>query len=252
MQRIAVVSDIHGNIAALEKVAADIEDRGISRVFNLGDHISGPLFPKDTLEFLKKQDWLHLSGNHDRQLVQQKPEDHGLSDQYAFRQLSEVDLAWLRGLPASLAVESQILLFHGTPKSDLTYLLETVEHGRVRLATQDEIAQRLGGEKAAVMLCGHTHQPRVVQTPGGSLIVNPGSVGLPAYDDGKPEYHVSETGSPHARYAILEHVNGAWQVELVFVSYDFEQAARQADKNDRPEWAYALRTGFMPRSEVGR
>jgi len=57
MKKIAVLSDIHGNIAALEEVAADIETRQVDRVFNLGDHISVPLYPKETLQFLMKQDW---------------------------------------------------------------------------------------------------------------------------------------------------------------------------------------------------
>jgi predicted phosphodiesterase len=83
MQKIAILSDIHGNILALEKVVADIETRQVDRVFNLGDHISGPLFPKETLQFLMKQDWVHILGNHDRQLMNQDPQ-HGLSDKYAF------------------------------------------------------------------------------------------------------------------------------------------------------------------------
>ena len=78
------------------------------------------------------------------------------------------------------------------------------KRGRTRLAAPTEIEARLGGTRSPVMLCGHTHIPRVVQLPAGALVVNPGSVGLPAYDDVFPEYHVVETGSPHARYALLE------------------------------------------------
>jgi predicted phosphodiesterase len=92
MQKIALVSDIHGNIAALEKVVADIETRHVDRVFNLGDHVSGPLYPKETLEFLMKQDWVHIAGNHDRQLVQQNPAQYGASDRYAFGLLSKSEL----------------------------------------------------------------------------------------------------------------------------------------------------------------
>jgi predicted phosphodiesterase len=246
MQKIAIVSDIHGNILALEKVAADIETREVDGVFNLGDHISGPLYPKETLDFLMKQDWVHILGNHDRQLIYQHPREHGPSDQYAFSFLSEADLDWFRALPAYSSVENQFFLFHGAPSSDSTYLLETVEHGRARLATQAEIAQRLDGAMAQIMLCGHTHIPRVVGMAHDILMVNPGSVGLPAYDDETPEYHVVETGSPHARYAILEYKNSNWQAEMISVGYDAQQAAQQARKNGRPDWEYALRTGFMP------
>ena len=251
MQKIAIVSDIHGNILALEKVVADIEARQVDCVFNLGDHISGPLYPKETLDFLRKQDWVQLLGNHDRQLISQNPEQHGLSDRYAFSFLNDADLDWLRSLPASTRVTNQFFLFHGTPSRDTRYLLETVAHGRARLATQAEIAQRLDGAMAQIMLCGHTHIPRVVEMAHDILVVNPGSVGLPAYDDVTPAYHVMETGSPHARYAILAYKNGSWQVELISVGYDAQQAAQQARKNGRPDWEYALLTGFMPQKKAG-
>ena len=251
MQKIAIVSDIHGNISALEKVAADFKTRQVDCVFNLGDHISGPLYPKETLDFLRKQDWVQLLGNHDRQLISQNPEQHGLSDRYAFSFLNDADLDWLRTLPASIMVEKQFFLFHGTPSSDTTYLLETVEHGRARLATQAEIAQRVDGAMAQIMLCGHTHIPRVVEIAPNILVVNPGSVGLPAYDDVTPEQHVMETGSPHARYAILAYKNGNWQAELITVGYDHQHAAQQARKNGRPDWEYALLTGFMPDQRAG-
>lgn len=244
MQKLAVISDIHGNIPALEKVAADIESRQVDYVFNLGDHISGPLFPKETLEFLMKQNWVHIAGNHDRQLINQKPEQHGPSDKYAFGFLNDSDLDWFKSLPTTITKEP-FLLFHGTPTSDSTYLLETVEHGKARLATQTEINQRLAGTTSPIMLCGHPHVQRVVEISHTALIINPGSVGLPAYDDYTSEYHVVENGSPHARYAILEFKNGNWQVELITVAYDHEQAAKQAGKNGRPDWEHALRTGFM-------
>jgi predicted phosphodiesterase len=246
MQKIAIVSDIHGNILALEKVVADIETRHIDCVFNLGDHISGPLYPKETLQFLMKQDWVHVLGNHDRQLIDQQPRQQGLSDKYAFSFLSGSDLDWLGTLPASTTVEDRFLLVHGTPSCDTRYLLETVEHGKARLATQGEITQRLNGAASPILLCGHSHIPRVVELPQNILVVNPGSVGLPAYDDEIPEYHVMETGSPHARYAILEYKNGNWEAEMITVSYDHQHSAQQARKNGRLDWEYALQTGFMP------
>jgi putative phosphoesterase len=245
MQKIAVLSDIHGNIAALEKVVEDLRTRQVERVFNLGDHASGPLWPKETVRFLMEQDWLQIKGNHERQLTTQNPADHSPSDAYAFRQLNEVELDWLRNLPAGLKIGDEFLLVHGSPSSDTTYLLETIEHGRGHLASLDEIQKRLGEATAPVILCGHTHQPRVVKLPGSGLIVNPGSVGLPAYSDNQPERHVMESGSPHARYAILEFKQGVWVPEIIAVPYDHHKAVDQAHKNNRPDWEIALRTGFM-------
>lgn len=251
MQKIAIISDIHGNIAALEKIADDIKNRQVDCVFNLGDHVSGPLWPKETIQYLMKQDWIQIRGNHDRQLVDQNPKCHGLSDSYAFQMLNNNELDWLRALPANVEIQNEFLLIHGTPTSDSTYLLETVEHGRARLATPEDITERLGKTKARIILCGHTHIPRVIEAPEDILLINPGSVGLPAYSDDFPEYHVMETGSPHARYAILEHVNGHWLTETIAVSYDYRKASEQARKNNRPDWEVGIQTGFMQQRKPG-
>ncbi len=245
MQKVAILSDIHGNLAALEAVVADLQQRQVEAVFNLGDHASGPLWPKETIQFLMKQNWIQIKGNHERQLLNQNPAKQGASDRYAFQALNQVELDWLARLPTGVKVQHDFLLVHGTPLSDSTYFLETVECGHVRLATRAEITDRLGEARSRIIVCGHTHVPRVVETPDNILIVNPGSVGLPAYSDDQPEPHVVETGSPHARYAVLEQVNGHWRAELIALSYDHEKAAEQAHKNDRPEWAMALRTGFV-------
>ena len=249
MRKIAVISDIHGNLPALEAVIADIKSRQIDRIFNLGDHISGPLYPKETIQYLTKQDWVHIRGNHDRQLIEQSPRHHGASDKYAFSFLGHTDLEWLKALPANLPIENEFFLFHGTPHSDTTYLLETVAQGKVRLATSTEMDQRLKGVTSRIMLCGHTHIPRIIEIHPKILIINPGSVGLPAYEDITPEYHMMETGSNHARYAVIEHINGNWQEELLDIPYDHQKAADRARKNGRPDWEFAIRTGSMPHKE---
>ncbi|MGA9407225.1 MAG: metallophosphoesterase family protein [Bacteroidota bacterium] len=244
MKTIAVISDIHGNILALEEVVADMKRRHVDAVFNLGDHLSGPLWPKETIQFLMRQEWIQISGNHDRQLVKQYPATHGLSDGYAFKAINDIEKEWLRALPATFRADERIFLFHGTPSSDSEYLLETVERGRARLASQREIKLRLGNAKSPVMLCGHTHIQRVVRCGENTVIVNPGSVGLPAYKDALPEPHVMESGSPHARYALL-HFENKCIVELIAVPYDFQKAAAQARKNDRPDWAIGLQLGYI-------
>ncbi len=244
MKTIAAISDIHGNILALEAVVRDIARRRVDTVVNLGDHLSGPLWPKETIQFLMQQNWTQISGNHDRQLVARDPLTHGLSDGYAFNVLNDSEKEWLRQLPANVRVDENVFLFHGTPTSDSDYLLETIEHGRAVLAARSEIAKKLGNTRTPLMLCGHTHIQRLVDAGENILIVNPGSVGLPAYQDELPEPHVIESGSPHARYAVL-HYDHAWAVELISVPYNFEEAANQARKNKHPDWAIALQTGYM-------
>ena len=245
MNKIAIISDIHGNLIALEQVVADIKRRDVDLVVNLGDHISGPLWPKETLEYLKDQDWIQIRGNHERQLLTQASEKLSASDQYARQALETDDLKWLRSLPARTEIDTDIVLCHGSPSDDKQYLLETIANGHARLASPDEIEVRIGNESASIILCGHTHIPRVVAISDNQLVVNPGSVGLPAYDDVEPEPHVMETGSPHARYAILERYAGEWIVDLVSVTYNHNRAAKKASDNGREDWAIGLQTGFL-------
>jgi putative phosphoesterase len=247
MIRIAVLSDIHGNIAALDKVVTDLKQRQVDTVVNLGDHLSGPLWPKETVEFLMDQEWVHLSGNMDEALVNQAPELHSLSDAYAYKFLNDQEKEWLRALATCVELKPGVLAFHGTPANKSEYLLETVQNGGARRATLTEIEHRLGNTKARVMLCGHSHKQRIVELSRHCLIVNPGSVGLPAYQDELPQPHVMESGSAHARYAVVDLTEKECAVQLLAIPYDSQKAARQARKQNRPEWAIALETGFMTR-----
>lgn len=260
--KLAVISDIHGNLLALQAVLADIARQGVDQTVNLGDILSGPLQVVETADLLMAQDFPTVSGNHERQLLAllgQPPDrlDTRTSDAYAASQVSPVHTDWLASLPASMALNSDIWLCHGTPGSDLQYWLETVVPGfdqgqgpGVRAASASEVAERLGRTVThPVVLCGHTHVPRVAQCQGPHgpvLIVNPGSVGLQAYGDAHPWPHVVENGAPHARYALLQSGDAGWQVSLRAVPYDHMAQSRVAARQHRPDWAHALATGFMP------
>ncbi|MET0374450.1 MAG: metallophosphoesterase family protein [Rhizorhabdus sp.] len=244
--RIAAISDIHGNLAALDAVLADVARRGVDLIVNLGDILSGPLQPAETADRLIALDLPTIRGNHERQLLTLPPDSMGASDGYAAQQLSAEHRAWLAGLPADMRIAPDVLLCHGTPSSDLDYYLDHIDEGGSRAATAEEIEARSGGEAAGLILCGHTHIPRIHRRAGGGLIVNPGSVGLPAYDDDRPFPHVMEAGSPHARYAIAaQGADGRWSAKLIAVDYDWESAARLAGNRGRQDWAVALRTGRM-------
>jgi predicted phosphodiesterase len=242
--RIAAISDVHGNLAALDAVLADAAERSVDLVVNLGDLLSGALQPGATADRLMALDLPTVRGNHERQVLTTPVEHMGASDRLAHDQVSEEHRVWLAALPLALQVADGVLAFHGSPTDDLTYLLDTVEKAGARPATEAEVLARLG-EAASwpLLLCGHTHLPRVVHLPTGALVVNPGSVGYPAYADDVPFPHVMEAGSPHARYAIVDDVTGSWQVDPRAVAYDWETAARTAEANGRPEVARALRTG---------
>jgi len=254
--RWAVVSDIHGNLPALEAVLAEIALERVDGIVNLGDIVSGPLWPAETAARLRVLAWPTIRGNHERQLLTQPCDRMSPSDAFAAVHLTDADRAWLAALPATLDLGGGVWCCHGTPASDLQYFLETVtpdlgQHGSpgVRAARADEVATRLGTITAPLVLCGHTHMPRVARS-GHTLLVNPGSVGLPAFDDDHPYLHLMETGTPHARWALVERGASGWQAQLRATPYDWADAAARADANGRGDWADALRSGRVGRKEA--
>lgn len=221
----------------------------------LVDALSGPLWPAETADRLMVLGWPAIAGNHERQVLTLPRERMGASDAHAAQRLGELHRGWLRELPATRWLTPEVFCCHGTPASDLVYFLETVTpdlgqhgHGGIRPADVQELAERLGDLRAPVVLCGHSHVPRVVAVEG-CLVVNPGSVGLPAYDDDHPWPHRVETGSPHARWAVIAPGPHGWRVALRATPYDHEQAALQAERHGRVDWADALRTGRVGRTE---
>lgn len=238
--RIAVLSDIHGNLAALQAVVADFKRRGVDAVVNLGDSLSGPLLPRETAQFLMAQDWVHLAGNHERQVLNLSP-NAGLSDRFARSELGPAELDWMAGLSHTQNFNEQVLLCHGAPGADNVSLLQSAE----RAATAAEVEHRLEGCFAELILCGHTHVARSVRSVRGSLIVNPGSVGLQAFYDDYPHPHIVESGSPDARYAVVEQGANGWTVEMIAVPYPHRQMAELARIRHSLDWERALLTGTM-------
>lgn len=241
MSRIAVLTDIHGNLPALQAVIADAQAQGCGAFVNLGDLLSGPLWPAETADRLIALDWPTIAGNHERQLLTIDRARMGASDAFARDTLSERHLQWLAALPPTLHLSPDVLLCHGTPTNDLEHFLYTVEGGHAREATDAELRERAGDRNGSLILCGHTHLPRVARLADGRTIANPGSVGLQAYDDDHPMPYRVEMGDPLARYAIVEGT----EVTLRSIGYDHEAAARRADANGSAGWAVALRTGRM-------
>lgn len=245
--RIAAIADIHGNILALEAVLSDIARRKPDMIVDLGDCASGPLWPRETMERLTALGALTVRGNHDRQVSSLDPEMMGASDRFAYDELDVDHLEQLRSLPTTLQVAPDILAFHATPHQDDRYLLDDVVDGQLARAPVRSIEERLGGTQARLILCAHSHRPDMVRLASGTLIVNPGSVGCPAYDDPTHPAHVSESGSPHARYALIDIApDGSVNVGFHAIAYDHEKAAQRAEANGRKEWAHALLTGTMP------
>jgi len=241
--RIGLIADIHGNVLALEAVLADLEQRRVDRVINLGDCVSGPLWPRETAELLMRLDWPTIRGNHDRWVTDWPPEKQYPSDAFAFRALDSEQLAWLRQLPPTGEFGDGILACHGRPDNDNAYLLEDVEGGRLVSAGAARVIERIDEVAARLVFCAHSHIPGAMAV-GARLVINPGSVGQPAYEDPTPPVHVSETGIPFARYAVVQVGSGPRSFEHIAIAYDHLAAARRAEENHSPAWAHFLATGF--------
>jgi diadenosine tetraphosphatase ApaH/serine/threonine PP2A family protein phosphatase len=242
--RFAAIADVHGNHLALEAVVADIRAHGIVGIVNLGDMASGPLDARRTMDALMALDAVHVLGNHDRYLIDRPPEEMGSWDRPVHAQLDAGHLDWLRAVPPKLVFRDRVFLCHATPASDEVYWLETVlPDGTVRMSSCEAIEEAAKGIAQRLILCGHTHIARAVRLGDGRMIVNPGSVGCPGYRDVHPFPHVMESGTPDARYAILELADGTWQATFRQVPYDHQAMAALARRNGQPELASALATG---------
>ncbi len=242
--RFAVLSDIHGNSAALDAVLDDVSREDVSAIVNLGDCLSGPLDPAGTADRLLHLRLPTVSGNHDRALVDRPPEAMGLWEAWSWPDLSPAHLDWVAGLPALLERDG-VLLCHATPAADdRNWLHLRGADGWMGRAPADHIEAEANGRAERLMLCGHTHIPDMVALADGRLVVNPGSVGCPAYCDGRfdPPTRM-EQGTPHARYAILSALRDGWRAEFRAVPYDGRAMAERAADRGAHDWAEAILTG---------
>jgi diadenosine tetraphosphatase ApaH/serine/threonine PP2A family protein phosphatase len=242
---LGLIADIHGNAWALEAVLADAHRRGVAEFVNLGDVLYGPLAPRKTFDLLRQVNLVaQVRGNQDR-LILDGPRNPTLD--WVRSDLGDEPLGWLAALPA-LATYQDRLLCHGSPSSDTIYLREDVSAGFARVRSDREIQNLLGSTLAPWVFCGHTHVQRMVKLTSGQTIVNPGSVGLPAYYDDAPVPHVMESFSPHARYATME----GSAISFHHVEYDWNTAAMKAIELGREDWALAIATGRMASHGVSR
>jgi predicted phosphodiesterase len=231
--QIALISDLHGSEIALDAVLADIERRGVERIACLGDVATLGPRPNAVLAKLRALSCPCILGNHDAfmldpELVRTYSEIPLIVDavEWCRTQLSDGELGFIQSfvpnLVLSLEPETSLFLFHGTPESCMTDLLAT---------TPPEVLDgMLQGHEATVMACGHTHI-QMVRQHRGTLLVNPGSVGLPfkEYVGGRAPILLA-----HAEYAIVEADGGAVGVTLQRVPLDKGLLREAALASDNP------------------
>jgi len=244
--RFAAIADVHGNYLALEAVVADVRAQGIDDIVNLGDMASGPLDARRTLDALMALDAVHVLGNHDRYLIDRLPEKMGSWDRPAHAQLDASHLDWLRAVPPKLVFRDQVLLCHATPDSDEVYWLETVlPDGTVRMASVEAIEKAAEGIAQRLILCGHSHIARAGPACRRAHDRQSRQRRLSRLSRCPSVPHVVEAGTPDARYAILELVDGTWRATFRHVPYDHDAMAALARRNGQPELASALATGWI-------
>ncbi len=247
--RFAVFSDIHGNRSALEAVLNTLDRSGVKDIVNLGDSLSGPFDPAGTADLLLEREVPSVRGNHDRMLLVDK-EELGLWEQWTAPHLKAEHWDWLQSLPETIA-RGEILFTHAAPGNDSENWLDHrgADH-RVVARERAGAETRAEGTQARLVLTGHTHTPRMVRLSGNRQVVNPGSVGCPAYLDTRTEPPViHETGAADARYAIVEQRDEDFEVALCSVPYDPREMQGLARSKGAESWATAIETGWFTPAE---
>jgi len=243
--KLALLSDIHSNVFALEAVIEDAQSRSVTAMANLGDILYGCIAPRASYDLLAEHDFVTISGNQDREIYEATAEQISANPtmQFILEDLGRDPIEWMKSLPFDFQFDDEIYLCHGTPKNDLVYLLEEVSLGDPKLRSDAEITELLSGQQSSLICCGHTHLPRVVSLKNGQTIVNPGSVGLQAYKDDAPVEHSMQNYNNHASYSIVEKSDQGWVIENIKVAYDVDAAVKECKKRDRLDWAHYLQTG---------
>jgi putative phosphoesterase len=234
--RIGLISDLHGNLPALEAVLRQLEQESIDRYVCLGDIAVGP-WASETVRRLRELDPEVLVGNWDAWMLDGVPpcDDTApcrmLLEMGSFwaDQLDDEDLAYLRRAKPRLEVEidaTRVLFFHGSPRSYNEPILAATP--------TEELDHMLAKHTASVVVVGHTHVQMVRRLPF-AMIVNPGSVGLPFL-----EWPIADARvCPWAEYGILD-LNGQDELslELRRTRYDAESVIRYTLASGVPhaEW----------------
>lgn len=244
--RCALISDVHGNLPALEAVLADIDSRSFDATYHLGDLVGYAPWPNEVVALIASRGIAGVAGNYDSTVATayrhcgcryEDPVQEALSHRSYAWTLAHVSAATRRhlaALPFRLDIRPrgghqsgpQLILVHGTPVLNTVYWTEDRTD-----AFATDMANRAGARAGDVMAFGHTHLPWE-RTAAGVRLVNTGSVGRP------------KDGDWRAGYASLTFGERGVEVEFVRVPYDVERAAAGIEGSELPdEFALFLRSG---------
>jgi predicted phosphodiesterase len=190
MPRIAVISDIHGNVAALDAVLDDLRDAAPDEVLVGGDLVGRGPEGRAVVRAIASSGWRGVRGNHEDYLLnfvrRSVPEDWLEIDEWAASrwmaaELGADDIDYIDALPMALSAQSdpRLVLTHGTPRAN--------NEGIGPWTHDDDLERHVSELPGRVFVCGHTHRA-MVRPSGGTLVVNAGSVGLPFDGDRRAAY----------------------------------------------------------------
>lgn len=204
--RIAVVSDIHGNLSAFQAVLEDIRRVSPDLVLHAGDLADGGSSPVEIIDSVRDLGWHGVMGNTDEMLVRPASLEEFASQSSApptlwaaMREiaatarsmLGDERLTWLRGLPAVIT-RPELALVHATPASCWRALKAD--------ASDAELQAAYGSLDRPVVVFGHTHCPSIRELSGiPKVLINTGSVGLPFDGDPRASYLLIDGDSPSIR-----------------------------------------------------
>ncbi|GAC1652150.1 MAG: metallophosphoesterase family protein [Vulcanimicrobiaceae bacterium] len=220
--RIAIFSDIHGNLLAFDACLADLKNQGGADVIvGAGDFCMDGPKPKRVLQRLNEIGARCVRGNSDRFIADPESEkvvNEGDLEQVAWqrKELGEKFVAWLSELPFELRFgekDNQLLVVHANPANDYEHIWPD--------AGDAELERLIAGEEAQTIAFGHLHLP-FARTWRGKLLVNVASAGLP------------KDGDPRAGYAILTRRPGGWEVKHRRVPFDVKKVATQLGDSGIP------------------
>ncbi len=248
MKTYAIISDVHGNSLALQAVLKDIAARHVDQIINLGDHVFGALEPEQTAKLIRQISMLCISGNTDREILESldKPSDKENMERVK-AELSAESLEWLRQLSPTAVCDDLFFVCHGTPDSDNDYLLEKVTPNGVFVYNDEELIEKTAHINQRIILCGHSHVNRLVYLSNSKIILNPGSIGLPAYLGNGEHRFAMESMTPHAKYALVKVNSDNINIELIHCTYDWHAASAAARANGSEKWSQFLLQGRMPK-----
>lgn len=236
MIRLALISDIHGNLVSFEAVLADINRQKINEIIFLGDAATLGPQPHEVITRLKQLGCPCIIGNHETYLF--KPNlghaymrgTQWFTDTLTWcrAQLTPEDYKFLGTfkplLKFNLGPNSKLLCFHGSPRSNVENIFATTP--------AKELQEMLAGHQATIMAGGHTHI-QMLRQHKGMMLINAGSVGMPFEE--MPFSGSGPTVMPWAEYAILTYDNGSIGVELRRVAVDMTAVKQAALDSRMPE-----------------